>query len=89
MIRGVSKQIIEINETGNQYFERAVFYVRREYIGSTDDKLSEEAQRLLDVASKPPISAKCEKRRSAIMWGLIISSYPVLAAVVYLLARAG
>lgn len=28
MIRGISKKIIEVNDTGSDFFEKAVFYVR-------------------------------------------------------------
>ena len=39
MLRGVNKQIIEINETENKMFERAVLYVRPEYAELTETKL--------------------------------------------------
>lgn len=31
MVKGVSKKIIEVNNTGSKYFEKIVFYVTPEY----------------------------------------------------------
>lgn len=31
MVKGVSKTIIEVNQTGSQFFEKIVFYVTPEY----------------------------------------------------------
>lgn len=87
MLRGVSKQIIEINETGNKYFDRAVLYVSSDYIGSPNDRLTAEAQRLVSVMDEPPASAARKKRRVLLLKGLLITSYPVLALIVYLIAR--
>lgn len=30
MIRGISKKIIEVNNTGSEFFEKAVFYVKND-----------------------------------------------------------
>ncbi len=88
MLRGVSKQIVEINDTGNKYFDRAVLYVSHEFIGSPDEKLHAEAQRLVAAMERPPMSASREKKRLLLGRALLISSYPVLALIVFLLSRA-
>lgn len=87
MIKGVSKQIIEIAQTENPFFERAVFFVRREYIGGDEKKLTGEASRLLSAAKRPPAAQLKNRRRIFLLRGLFISSYPILAAVVYLIAK--
>ncbi len=89
MLRGVSKQIIEINQTGNRYFERAVLYVSNDFIGDDEELLSDEASRIVTAMSKPPISATVKKRRTALLRAALIVSYPVLAIVVFILAKAG
>ena len=43
MIKGVSKKIIEINNTDNIYFERAVLYIRPEMSDIPEGYLSREA----------------------------------------------
>ena len=55
MIKGVSKQIIEISQTDNPFFERAVFFVRREHIGNSEKRLTNEARRLVSAAKSPPV----------------------------------
>ena len=87
MIKGVSKQIIEIAQTENPFFERAVFFVRREHIGDDERRLTNEASRLLLATKKPPNAQFKNRRRIFLLRGLIALSYPLLAAVIYLLAK--
>ena len=87
MIKGVSKQIIEISQTDTPFFERAVFFVRREHIGNSEKRLTNEARRLVSAAKSPPVSQFKNRRRIFLLRGLIALSYPLLAAVVYLIAR--
>ncbi len=47
MIKGVNRQIIEVTDTGNEYFERALLVVRPGYTDTLPSRLHEEAQRLL------------------------------------------
>lgn len=50
MIKGVNRQMIEVTDTGNQYFERALLVVRPTCSEYEDDLLREEAHRLLRTA---------------------------------------
>lgn len=50
MIKGVNRQIIEVMDTGNQYFERALLVVRPGYTDTEPTRLREEAQRMLRKA---------------------------------------
>ena len=47
MIKGVNRQMIEVTDTGNPYFERALLVVRPNCGTDEDDLLREEARRLL------------------------------------------
>lgn len=47
MIKGVNRQIIEVTETGNEYFERALLVVRPGFADTEPSLLHEEAQRLV------------------------------------------
>lgn len=47
MIKGVNRQMIEVTDTGNPYFERALLVVRPECMDQQDGRLHEEAQKLL------------------------------------------
>lgn len=54
MIKGVNKQVLEINETQNGYFEKAIFFVKPEYSGMSEGKLRESAKKEVESAGKPP-----------------------------------
>lgn len=54
MIKGVSKQILEVTNTENPYFEKIIFFVKPEYQKSDKSKLQKEAEALAAVHQKPP-----------------------------------
>lgn len=54
MIKGVNKQVLEINETQTGFFEKAIFFVKPEYTGMSEGKLRESAGRELEHTGKPP-----------------------------------
>ncbi len=62
MIKGVNKQVLEINETGTGFFEKAIFFVKPEYIGMSEGKLRESASRELERTGKPPILSYIGKK---------------------------
>lgn len=62
MIKGVNRQVVEVAETGSEYFEKALFFVNPKYYGMTDGKLRERAQTLMGAAGAPPKSRSASKR---------------------------
>jgi hypothetical protein len=49
MVKGVTRRIVEIKETGSSYFERAIFFVSMEgRRGVSEYTLSQEARRIVD-----------------------------------------
>ncbi len=55
MIKGVNKQVLEINETQNGFFEKAIFFVKPEYSGMGEGRLRESARKEIENAGKPPL----------------------------------
>lgn len=47
MIKGINRQIIEVIDTGNMYFERALLVVRPGFSDVNEGRLHEEAQRMV------------------------------------------
>lgn len=47
MIRGVNKHIIEISDTGNDCFERAILFVRADNVQKNDDQIKNRAAEYL------------------------------------------
>jgi len=58
MIRGVNRQIIEINDTGNKYFERAMLFVRADYADLPTARLRGEADRMIAAIGSPSSTRK-------------------------------
>ncbi len=67
MIKGVNHTIIEVSNPCNQYFERALLFVRpqAEHIKAT--QLQREADLLVEIMGKPPTqstSTICQQRKN-------------------------
>lgn len=62
VIKGVNRQVVEVAETGSDYFEKALFFVNPKYYGLTDGKLRERAQTLMSAAGTPPKSRTNDKK---------------------------
>lgn len=43
MIKGINKQVVEVSETGSDYFERIMFFVKPEYASVSEGKIRERA----------------------------------------------
>ncbi len=54
MLKGVNKQVLEIVETQNGFFEKAIFFVKPEYSGMSEGKLRESAEKEIEMAGAPP-----------------------------------
>lgn len=76
MLRGTNKSIIEISETENKYFERALLFVKPEFVNLSPERLNREAMRMIGTISfspmglSRPISARkraAAKRRRKIL----------------------
>lgn len=55
MIKGVNKQVLEIHETQNSFFEKAIFFVKPEYSGMSEGRLRESAKKEFEGACSPPL----------------------------------
>ena len=58
MIRGVNKHIVEVSETENEYFERAILFVRPDMLHLNDAELRRRATKLLIGMGQPGGSLK-------------------------------
>jgi len=54
VIKGVNRQVVDVLETGSEYFERALFFVKPEFSYVSEGKLRENARQILKNASAPP-----------------------------------
>lgn len=96
MIKGVNKQIIEINDMNNKVFEKAVLYVRPEYSEMSESKLRSSADKFAKEVSgwdlwqitsqqpKPKVKSRAGKRQIIISF---VATGIMLAAVVLVLLK--
>lgn len=61
MIKGVNKQILEVTNTENPYFERIIFFVKPECRNEDSKLLEREARTLSRSAKKPPKTRRTRK----------------------------
>ncbi len=54
MIKGINRQVVEVKETGNDCFEKILFFVKPEYAGMSEGKIRERAGLVTKTAMVPP-----------------------------------
>lgn len=65
MIKGVSRQVIEITETGSEYFEKMLLVVKPQYSSMNVKKLKKKAGSVaVGVSQTPPPPPSKRKRPS-------------------------
>lgn len=62
MIKGINRQVVEVTQEENSYFERILFFVKPEYSTISEKQLKERAQQIGNSAGAPP-AAKIRNRR--------------------------
>lgn len=87
MLKGVNRQVVEVAETGSDYFEKALFFVNPKYYGLTDGKLRERAQTLMGTAGAPPRS-KNQKKRSKVKIFIEIAASAAAGSILTLITSS-
>ena len=54
MMKGVNKQVLEVTNTENPYFEKIIFFVKPEYKSADRKMLQTQAEALATITQKPP-----------------------------------
>lgn len=54
MIKGVNRQVVEVRETGCDYFERIIFFIKPEYASLSEGKIRERASLIAGGTALPP-----------------------------------
>lgn len=67
MIKGVNRQVVEVRETGCDYFERIIFFVKPEYAGVCEGKIRERASLIASGTALPPPTKKNARKISQIL----------------------
>ncbi len=80
MIKGINKRILEITNTNNDVFEKAVLYIRADKSGLSGSRLEQEARDYLDTILPLPKEKAGGKINPAVK--LVCAAAFVLSAVI-------
>lgn len=58
MIKGINRQVVEVRETGSDYFEKILFFVKPEYASVSEGKIRERAGLIAGKGVRPPVTRK-------------------------------
>ena len=79
MIRGINRQIIEVTEFGNAYYEKAFLFVKPEYAETQKDILEKEANNVLKKLGKP---ASIKRSKRILYWGLRLGGSALIGSAI-------
>ena len=85
MIKGVNHTIIEIANPCNQYFERALLFVRPQAEQTKNQQLQKEADFFIETLGKPPIynhlAIKKQQKNSKIKRRIFYGCFWILGCI--------
>ena len=84
MIKGTSRQIVEVTDTANPYFERVFFVVREQCREASPTLLDHEAHRMVNTATGYTGLKRARRWRVFRRWGLLLLGAVIGAALMYL-----
>lgn len=67
MIKGVNHRVVEVSDTGSEYFEKIMFFVSPDYASLSESKIREKAGTIAKGTSAPPQNKKRRKSLSEIL----------------------
>ena len=67
MIKGINRQVVEVNETDCDYFERILFFVKPEYASISEGKIRERAGIIAGRTDKAPPTKIKSDRTTAVL----------------------
>lgn len=81
MLKGVNRQVLEIHETGCEYFEKALFFVRPEYSAESESKLKGNALKSIKSSVGVPKTRKQKIKSKAFFVAELLTSAGVGAII--------
>lgn len=79
LVKGVNKNVIELGDTGNQYYDKAILFLKPEYADVQHDVLEKEAKKLLKQVG---ITASIKRKNKYIYWFIRLSLSAGLGAAI-------
>ncbi len=87
MIKGISHQIIEVTDTENKYYERALLVLRPEFASISREVLEKEAKKMLHkmdtLSTAKPKSVMLSRVMLSLLFGAIGSLITIMIYSLY------
>lgn len=84
MIKGINHQVIEVTDTDNRYYERALLVLRPEYASVSREILEKEARKLISQMDTVSTAKKKRLVASRILSAFLYTAIGSLAtAIIY------
>lgn len=88
MLKGVNRQVLEVNRPDSRYFERVLFIVKPEYTSLGAAKLLKEAQTLAAHRAPLPPRVRAKENKERKLYALIaLLSLALVASVTALVLK--
>ena len=87
MVKGVNRQVLEIVDTGCEYFEKALFFVRPEFSRESESKLKSKALNSIHSSTGIPKTRKQKIKSKALLIVELLTSAGLGAIITLLLLR--
>ena len=87
MVKGVNRQVLEIHETGCEYFEKALFFVRPEFSQESDSKLKSKAINSIKSSTGIPKTRKQKIKSKAFFVAELLMSAGAGAVITMIFLR--
>lgn len=68
MIKGVNHRVVEVSDTGSEYFEKIMFFVSPDYASLSESKIREKAGTIARGTSAPPQNKRRKKSLTEILY---------------------
>lgn len=81
-MRGVNKLILEIKNTENEFFDRAILFLKPEKMTADQSQLNENAQKLLSAVKMDSFNKKRRRRIGLIIAGAVLLVGGAVLAIV-------
>ncbi len=92
MVRGINRTVIEINDTGSDFFEKVILFVTPEYGNMSTRHLKAEADRIIneyypEIKDRENIRAVYRKRKMIKMCSIIAGAIIAVFVTAFLIFK--
>ena len=85
MLKGINHTVIEVNETENDYYERAILIIRPEFASAQRAVLENEARRMLRRMGAPSAIRSARHLRKKLIIGAAVFAAGVISGMLFFL----